>query len=552
MKEIKSVIITGASGFIGSYLIEMMKEDFIIYAIARRSINETNISYHKNIHWIQSDISNWNILKDTIDYVNSQGGADFIIHLAAYYDFSYKDNSEYDSVNVNGTKNMLEFAKKVGIQRFIFASSIAACNFPKNGEFINEQTPLDANYHYARSKKQGELLLKDYSIHFPCIVIRFAAVFSDWCEFAPLYKFLSRWLSNKFDSRIVGGSGNSAIPYIHIRDICQIICKIINKNPTLPKFDVYICSPSFSTSHNSIFELSTRYFFGKFSKPIYLPKFLALPALFINKIINIFRKSYGDTFEKVWMIEYIDKQLNVDSSYTQNTLNWKPTPRYHITRRLHFLIGKMQNHPDEWILRNEAFLKRIAKRANYLIYEKLIEETDNNLIIIKNIIIIDNPKGKFNQYKQMNVNDFDAYLSAIYHLLLATIRSRDRTFFLEYLDKIAIRKFAEGYFPDTLSDTLKLFSEIISNNLHKFKELSKFKQEINDNVCLTFQIGQDEIEDLYENLVLNISNEFISKTEFPDCSELHRKIKQLSAFYQVAPIEKNSLQHNYFNNLKEF
>lgn len=139
MKQLPSIVITGASGFIGSYLIDYIKEDFKIFAIARRSRKEANIPYHPNLSWLQCDISNWTTLSEAANYINKQGGADFVIHLAAFYDFTYKENSAYKIVNVDGTKNMLEFSTIVEAQRFIFASSIAACEFPSNGNVITEK-----------------------------------------------------------------------------------------------------------------------------------------------------------------------------------------------------------------------------------------------------------------------------------------------------------------------------------------------------------------------------------------------------------------------------
>jgi dihydroflavonol-4-reductase len=129
MKQLPSIVITGASGFIGSYLIDYIKEDFKIFAIARRSRKEANIPYHQNLHWLQCDISNWVTLSEAADYINKQGGTDFVVHLAAFYDFTYKDNTAYKNVNVDGTKNMLDFSALVNTKRFIFASSIAACEF---------------------------------------------------------------------------------------------------------------------------------------------------------------------------------------------------------------------------------------------------------------------------------------------------------------------------------------------------------------------------------------------------------------------------------------
>jgi len=540
MKELPSIVITGASGFIGSYVLDYLKEDFIIFAIARRSRKEANIPYHPNLHWLQCDISNWATVNEAAEYINKNSGADFIIHLAAFYDFTYKDNLAYQIVNIDGTKNMLEFASKLNPKRFIFASSLAACKFPTNGNVITEKTSPDADYHYAVSKKAGEMLVKKYADQFPCSVVRFAAVYSDWCEFAPLYKFLSCWLSKKIESRVIGGKGESAIPYIHIRDLCQMLQIIIAKTKTLSEFDVYNASPNGSTSHKELFQISTRYYFGEAIKPFHLPKYLAYPALVVRRFLKILKLTTKEPFEQFWMIRYIDKKLTVDSSYTQLILDWQPTARYNLKRRLLFLLEKLKSHPDEWSLKNEAALKRIAKRTNLMIYEKMVEQKDVLITRIFEIILNENPKGIFTKYTEMPLNDFQCYISAVYHLLLATIRSSDRSLLLKYIDDISIKRFAEGFEPYILCETLRLFSEVIISHLSAYKELSAIKQELYDNIGLSLQIAQDEIEDLYDNLVKKLPGEILSRSvNLPDCKELQKMIHQLSAFYQVAPEDFN-------------
>jgi nucleoside-diphosphate-sugar epimerase len=540
MKNLPKIVITGASGFIGSYLIDHIKDDFIIFAIARRARKEANIPYHPNLHWLQCDISNSTSLNQASAYVNENGGADFVIHLAAYYDFTYKANPAYMFVNVHGTKNMLEFSREVNVKRFIFASSIAACNFPENGKKISEESLPDADYDYAVSKKLGERLVEEYSKSFPCTILRFAAVYSDWCEFAPLYKFLSGWLSKKIESRIIAGSGESAIPYIHIRDVCNLIEIILKKSSQLSHYEVFNVSPDGSTSHKEIFGISTRYYFGKEINPLYLPKILAYPALSIRKILQMLNLTISEPFERFWMIKYIDKKLDVNAFYTQSTLEWNPTARYHLTRRLLFLIEKLKTHPGEWKLKNEAALKRTSRRSNLIIYEKMIEQKDVILTKIVEKIIDENTKGVFNKYKVMGSAEFQCYISALYHLLMASIRSSDRGLLIKYIDDIAVKRFAEGFDAEILSKTLNVFSEVIVNHLSCYKELNKIKQEIYDNVALSLQLARDEIEDLYDSLVKKIPVELNKEySKLPDCKELQKLIHQLSAFYQVSPEDFN-------------
>ncbi len=531
-----TIVLTGASGFIGKYFIQNYVDDNIIFAIARRSRNETGIPFHDNLHWIQCDISNYESVKSVGEYIRTISEVDYIIHLAAYYDYSYEDNIAYDRINVQGTKNVLELAKMLNIKRFIFASSLAACNFPKNNEYITEETSPDATFHYARSKKLGEMLCKEYSHEISCTVVRFAAVFSDWCEYAPLNMFLNTWLAKKIESKFLAGKGESAVTYIHIRDLLSFLGKILEKDSILPNYGVLIASPDIPVTHKEIFEISNRYFYGHTVRPYFLPKFLALPGLYLKKILNMFRPTNYEVFERPWMVKYIDKKMNVNAKKSREILKWEPTPRLNLKRRLIFLLENLKNHPDEWNIRNAESLKRIANRINLIIYEKMVECKDIVINIILEHIIDTTESSIFDKFKEYSRNDNYCNLSALYHLLLATIRSTDRSLFLDYIDKIIIRRFAEGYEPKSLIAMLKIFQDELLIKLNSYTELKNYQQDLYDNISFPLQLAQDEIEDLYDNLVLKIPEElYIRNANLPDCPELQKAIKQLSALYQVSP-----------------
>lgn len=534
--EKQSIIITGASGFVGRYLLENYKNEYIIYAIARRSRIEANIPYHQNIRWIQWDIANTETLNDLSEYIIKDGGADFIIHLAAFYDFSFDENPEYHRSNIIGTKNVLELGKKIGIRMFIFSSSLAACEFSEDSKPVNEKSPMVGKYAYAYCKKVGESFCEEYSNHFPCYSVRFAAIFSDWCEYAPLYKFLETWLSNKFESRILAGHGTSAIPYLHVNDLISMFNKIILKYMVLPKYEVFIASTSGSTSHQELFEIATGYYFGRNIKPVYIPRLLAYPGIIAKHLLKILKLRCDEPFEKLWMVKYIDLKLDIDTTFTNNTLGWNPTPRYHINRRLLFLIEKLKNHSDEWVLKNEAALQKFARRINMQIYESLAKNKDKFLeLIIKNI---KGPyrDGIFTKYWEMDEKDFLCYMSTLYHLIMATIRSNDKNLLLKYIDDIAVRRFAQGFVPKELCATLQIYKEVLVENISREPDFKNIRQDIYDNIGFTLQLAQDEVEDLYDNLLKKVSVDNLSHPSLlKDCAELQKMVRQLSAFYQISP-----------------
>jgi UDP-glucose 4-epimerase len=121
MKKHK-IIVFGAAGFIGTYLIdELLKQN---YQITASDISEIGKKYYaeKNVPYIPVDITN----KDNFEKLE-QIQYDAVIHLAAHQPANVSagsyDPKDYININVNGTLNILEFCRKNNVGKIIYASS---------------------------------------------------------------------------------------------------------------------------------------------------------------------------------------------------------------------------------------------------------------------------------------------------------------------------------------------------------------------------------------------------------------------------------------------
>ena len=131
--------------------------------------------------------------------------------------------------------------------------------FKEPGLIINEKSPCDASFNYAVSKKKGEELVKKYSHKFPVAIVRLAAIYSDWCEYGPLYYFLKTWLEKNWRSNILAGKGEAAVPYLHVKNLNTLFYKIILNTNELPKYDIYIASPDGCISQKKLYDIAVRY-----------------------------------------------------------------------------------------------------------------------------------------------------------------------------------------------------------------------------------------------------------------------------------------------------
>lgn len=504
--KLPKIFITGASGFIGQYLLEAIKDHFKIFALSRRIPKNIQITDHPNIVWLQADVGEESSLKKAVDKIKESGSLDYVIHLAGYYDFNYDENPEYYHTNVLGTKNVLESVKDFGIKRFIFASSVAACEFPAKGQRLTETSPADAKFAYAWTKRKGEEMTEQYSKLFPCCVVRFAAVFSDWCEYGPLYVFLHTWLRRNWKSRIIGGKGNSAITYIHVNCLINLLLTVINKTEVIKNFDVFNVSTEDPVTHNSLFKLSTKYFYGKSKTPIHIPKPIAAFGVYCMDLLG--RITGKRPFEKPWMMRYVDKQLNVDTSYTTNELGWKPTNRYLLERRIIFMIEHMKSYPYEWQKRNIKALKFVRITPNFIIYEAL--DSIREVIINKFLDEVYDPSNadKYKNYQRLPRVAFNKDTITVYQFLSVSIRTKDRMSMLAYAKEIAKIRSSMKFEKEEVISVMNLLSKTIHDKLVSQPGLYGMEQQIYDEITLTFQLMNDEIEGAFEQIELERSNIF--------------------------------------------
>ncbi len=352
-----TVVITGASGFLGSTICIDLAKDFVVIAIDRREPSEQLRKAAPKIIWHMLDIANTQAVSRVLSLTRKTfGQINFIIHLAAYYDFDNHWVKEYQKTNINGTANLIKASKNEGVKRLIFASSIAAMEPPAPGSFLTEESPTSEFTPYARSKSIGERLLVDASSRVPCTILRIAGVFSDWCELPPLYSLIKLWTSTFPFGSIIPGRGESGIPYIHINDLLRIIRKCIFKDDELGSSNIFLASPHDVARHQQLFP-AIRYAanYSGNQRPIHItPRIAKLGVKFRCAVGRFFGNM---PFERAWMLDHVDKSWTIDTSKTKRILDWDCTPELGILMKITDIMSNLRKNPKGWekrnILRNE-------------------------------------------------------------------------------------------------------------------------------------------------------------------------------------------------------
>jgi dihydroflavonol-4-reductase len=151
------ILVTGGTGFLGSYIIkELVEKGYAVRAIRRSNKLPFWISKEifDKVQWVEGDVL------DVIALEEAMEGVDAVIHSAAVVSFIKRDRRNMYQVNVEGTANVVNMMLEKKIKRLVHISSVAALGRTAAGELLSEEKKWEeskTNTHYAKSKYKAEL-----------------------------------------------------------------------------------------------------------------------------------------------------------------------------------------------------------------------------------------------------------------------------------------------------------------------------------------------------------------------------------------------------------
>jgi len=215
----EKVLVTGGAGYVGSVLVpELIERGYDVSVLDSMIFGSQGLNAVKEkCEIIRGDIRDKSCLEKCLENVNS------LIHLAA---ISNDPSADLNfgltiEVNYNATKNLLDFSKKMGVKRFIYASSSSVYGI-KEEENVTEDLTLKPLTIYSMTKAASEdLVRKCNSKNFVTVNLRPATV----CGYSPrqrldvIVNIFANDAINKGVLRVDGGEQKR--PNIHIRDMAD-------------------------------------------------------------------------------------------------------------------------------------------------------------------------------------------------------------------------------------------------------------------------------------------------------------------------------------------
>jgi nucleoside-diphosphate-sugar epimerase len=220
------VLVTGATGFLGSHVAEQLTRDgHTVRALVRKSSKRDFLERLSNVEFAYGSV------EDAEKVAEAVRGVDAIIHSAGLV--KARSPEEFRRTNVEGTRNLVEAAKKHApkLRRFVHVSSQAAVGPSHDGRpvALDAASPVT---HYGRSKLEAERVVLAAKGDLPVVILRPAAIYGPRDqEIFAFFQSVHRGVLPTV------GKGDSTISMIYGADCAEACIKALSAD--VPSGSVY-------------------------------------------------------------------------------------------------------------------------------------------------------------------------------------------------------------------------------------------------------------------------------------------------------------------------
>jgi len=221
--EAGPVLVTGGSGFIGSHVVDVLQREGHVPRIF--DLEASTFHDRRDVETVVGDLTNARAL------ARAMAGCRLVVHLAAAADVSEveSDPVEAERRNARGTLAVLEAARRAGVERVVYASTIWVYS-DVDLDAVDEDTPLRPPAHlYTATKLAGELYCRSYRALYGLeyTILRFGIPYGPRARpTAVIPRFVEKALAG--EALTVAGDGSQSRSFVYVEDLADGVVRALS------------------------------------------------------------------------------------------------------------------------------------------------------------------------------------------------------------------------------------------------------------------------------------------------------------------------------------
>ena len=275
-----NILVTGATGFIGSHLIQLLSETGHQVTCLVRKTSHTALISKLKLNIIFGDVT------DPVSVRAAVKGQDCLINLANLYSFWEPDPSIYRKVNVDGTRIMMDSALEAGVAKVIHISTCGVYGRPKDVPFTESSEVGPERFsEYFRTKYEGDMIAWDLyeKKKLPLVMVYPMAVLGPGDPKAT-GQYIQRLVRRRLPARVLE---DAVFTFVDVRDVADIIYRAMMKEGNIgERYFAGTVRLTWGELNRMVAEIS-----GVALPRLYLPDFLVvMNAWLLTKLADIIKR----------------------------------------------------------------------------------------------------------------------------------------------------------------------------------------------------------------------------------------------------------------------
>lgn len=227
----KKILVTGATGLVGSYLLRyLVQQGYVNVRATRRAESTMDLveSILEKVEWVTLDILDVEAVEEVMV------GVEWVFHCAALVSFDPADKAALYKINKEGTENVVNAALNAKIEKLLHVSSVATIGRDPKETMTSEKTKWDRNEmltHYAKSKYLSEMeAWRGWAEGLDVVVVNPSTILGSgrWDKGTSVF-FKLGWRSFSW---FAGGSAG----FVDVRDVARLMIQAMEKAASGQRF----------------------------------------------------------------------------------------------------------------------------------------------------------------------------------------------------------------------------------------------------------------------------------------------------------------------------
>ena len=343
------VIITGASGSVGSSLAEALRPHYRVVGMDTSKPDDDPDA-------IEFDLTSDDSVQDAMREFRERHGERIasVVHLAAYFDFSGEQRPQYQQVNVEGTRRLLRALQDMQVEQFVYSGTMLVHEAAEPGQRIDEDAPIRPRWAYPQSKAAAEKVIRDEHGDIPYVLLHLAGLYDDETAVPTLSQQIARIYERDLQGYLYSGDLDAGQSMVHREDMIDAFRRTIDRRDRLPDALTVLVGEPDAMGYEALQDALGELIHGEEWATLRVPGPVAKAGAWAQgaaePVVPDAIDQGNKPFIRPFMIEISSDHYALDISRARELLGWEPEHR--VEDVLPRLVDALKRDPAGWYQAN--------------------------------------------------------------------------------------------------------------------------------------------------------------------------------------------------------